>query len=476
MAGWAGWAAARVQARIDLDALRANVRLLAARAGEAELMVVVKADAYGHGLVRCARAARSAGAAWLATAVPEEALALRAAGIDGRLLAWLWTPGGPFAPAVAADIDVSVSGQWDLASVAAAAASVGRRARVHLKIDSGLGRNGAPLRDWPALVRAAAAAEAAGSIRVVGIWSHLAMADEPGHPSLATQSAVFAGAVHLASQAGLHPSVRHLANSAATLLAPAARLDPARADRPPQTQHADHAGHPADARPHPAHADQRSHAQNATPPPDARPHPAHADRPSQEQDATPPPDARPDPAHAGKRPDASDLAASVVTDVRLDLVRVGLAAYGLSPAAGVSSADLGLRPVMTLASRFAAVKRVPAGQGVGYGLDHRTRGETTLGLVPVGYADGIPRSAGNVGEVWAAGKRRAIVGRISMDQFVVDLGDDPAAPGDEVLIFGPGDRGEPTAEDWARAAGTISYEIVARIGPGVPRIYSGDFA
>jgi alanine racemase len=371
------WAGARVEARIDLDALRGNVQGLAERAGDAELMVVVKANAYGHGLVPVARAAREAGAGWLATALPEEALALRAAGVGGRVLTWLWTPGGPFAEAVQADVDVSISGQWDLAEIIAAARQVGRTARVHLKIDSGLGRNGCPIREWPDLVEAAVKAQADESINVVGIWSHLAMAETPWHASVDEQVEAFTSAMRLAEEAGVRPEVRHLANSAATALLPGTRFD---------------------------------------------------------------------------------------------LVRAGLSTYGLPSAPNVAD---GLRPVMTLASRFSSVKRVPAGHGVSYGLKYRTARETTLGLIPVGYSDGIPLHASNRGPVWAAGKRRTVAGRIAMDQFVVDLHGDSAQAGDEVLIFGPGDQGEPTAQDWARAADTIPYEIVARISDSVPRVYLG---
>ncbi|MFD7234941.1 alanine racemase [Streptomyces syringium] len=370
---------ARIEARIDLDALRGNVRLLAQRANGAELMVVVKSNAYGHGLVRCARAALEAGAGWLGTAVPEEALALRRAGVGGRVLAWLWTPGGPFEEAVRARIDVSVSGFWDLAELCRAAARADLRARVHLKVDSGLGRNGCPPQEWPGLVAAALEAQSEGLIDIVGLWSHLAVADEVGHPSVAAQAAVFRDAVHHAEQAGVRPEVRHLANSSALFLVP---------------------GLPS------------------------------------------------------------------------DLIRVGIPAYGLSPSAEAGSArELGLRPVMTLAAFFSSVKRVPAGQGVGYGLEYRTQRETTLGLVPAGYFEGIPRRAAGTGAVLAAGKRRVIASRVGMDQFVVDLSGDDASAGDEVLVFGPGDDGEPTAEELARAAGMIPYEVVAGIGAGVPRVY-----
>ncbi|MEU6802534.1 alanine racemase [Streptomyces neyagawaensis] len=369
----------RARAEIDLDALRANVRTLRALAPGAALMAVVKSDAYGHGAVRCARAAVEAGAAWLGTATPEEALALRAAGLPGRIMCWLWAPGGPWREAIEADLDVSVSGLWALREVTDAARAAGARARVQLKADTGLGRNGCQPEDWAELVTEALAAEAEGLVTVTGIWSHLACADEPGHPSIAAQLGLFREMVTYAEDQGVRPEVRHIANSPATLTLP------------------------------------ESH---------------------------------------------------------FDLVRAGIALYGISPSPELgSSADLGLRPVMRLSASLALVKHVPGGHGVSYGHHYVTPGATTLGLVPVGYADGVPRHASGTGPVLVGGKWRTVAGRVAMDQFVVDLGGDEPAVGDEVVLFGAGDDGEPTAEDWAKAAGTIAYEIVTRIGTRVPRVY-----
>ncbi|KAB1988749.1 alanine racemase [Streptomyces triticiradicis] len=369
----------RARAEIDLAALRANVRTLRTHAPTAALMAVVKSDAYGHGAVQCARAAREAGATWLGTATPEEALALRAAGLPGRVMCWLWTPGGPWAEAIEADIDVSVSGMWALREAVAAAEAVGTRARVQLKADTGLGRAGCQPADWPELVAGALAAEARGLITVTGLWSHFACADEPGHPSIQAQLALFREMVAYAEEQGVRPEVRHIANSPATLTLP------------------------------------ESH---------------------------------------------------------FDLVRTGIAVYGISPSPEIGTpADFGLRPVMTLSASLALVKHVPAGHGVSYGHHYVTPGETTLGLVPVGYADGVPRHASGTGPVLVGGKWRTVAGRVAMDQFVVDLGGDEPEPGAPAVLFGPGDGGEPTAEDWARAAGTIAYEIVTRIGTRVPRVY-----
>ncbi|CAM5450112.1 MULTISPECIES: alanine racemase [Streptomyces] len=373
-------AALRARAEIDLGALRANVRALRARAEGAAVMAVVKSDGYGHGAVPCARAALAAGASWLGTATAEEALALRAAGLPGRILCWLWVPGGPWRQAIEADIDVSLSGMWALREVVEAARAAGRPARVQLKADTGLGRNGCqPGEDWAELVGAALRAEAEGLVRVTGVWSHFACADEPGHPSVTAQLTRFREMLAYAEDQGVRPEVRHIANSPATLTLP------------------------------------ESH---------------------------------------------------------FDLVRTGIALYGVSPSPELGTpADFGLRPVMTLSASLALVKRTPAGHGVSYGHHYVTPGETTLGLVPVGYADGIPRHASGTGPVLVGGKWRTIAGRVAMDQFVVDLGGDEPPVGSEAVLFGPGDRGEPTAEDWAQACGTIAYEIVTRIGTRVPRVY-----
>ncbi|MFE6749303.1 alanine racemase [Kitasatospora purpeofusca] len=374
----------RAEATIDLAALRGNLDALRERIGGATVMAAVKADAYGHGALRCAREAVAAGVGWLGTATPEEALALRAGGVgpeQARILCWLWTPGGPWREALFADLDISIGGDWALTELLAAVRATGIPARVHLKADTGLGRNGCQPHDWPELVAAARRAELDGLLTVVGVWSHFAAADEPGHPSIQLQLDAFRLALAAAEAAGLRPEVRHLANSPATLLLP------------------------------------QSH---------------------------------------------------------FDMVRTGLAMYGLSPVPDVGSpSDFGLRPVMALTARLALVKHVPGGHGVSYGHHYTTPGPTTLGLVPVGYGDGIPRHASGIGPVQVDGKWRTVAGRVAMDQFVVDLGGDTPPVGDEVLLFGNGDRGEPTAEDWGRACGTISYEIVTRIGSRVPRRYVG---
>jgi alanine racemase len=366
-------------AEIDLAAFRSNVVNLKAHAGVAA-MVVVKADGYGHGILHCAREARAAGAEWLGVATPAEALLLREAGDSGPVLAWLYGLDEDLAPLVAADVDVSAQSVEQIGRLISAAATVQRRARIHLKIDTGLSRNGAPSYDWQQVCAVAAEAEQSGALEIVGIWSHLAAADEPGHPSVPLQIEAFQRAYEQARAAGLEPTLRHLANSAGSL---------------------------------------------------------------------------------------------VVPEARLDLVRIGIAAYGIDPAPGIAAlAGVALRPVMRLRAQLVNVKRIPAGIGVSYGWTWIAPEPTTVGLVPLGYGDGIPRHAGNRAWVGWSGTRVPVRGRICMDQFVVELGAEHLAqPGEEVTLFGPGDHGEPTATDWAGWCDTIGYEIVTRIGARVPRRY-----
>jgi len=168
---------------------------------------------------------------------------------------------------------------------------------------------------------------------------------------------------------------------------------------------------------------------------------------------------------------ANSAATLTRPDAHYDLVRPGIAVYGLSPVRGQT---FGLRPAMTARARVALTKRVPAGQGVSYGHTYVTDRETTLALVPLGYADGVPRAASNSGPVQLGGRRRSVAGRVCMDQLVVDVGDDPVIAGDVATLFGSGDDGGPTADDWAEVVDTINYEIVTRFGSSrVPRVYDG---
>jgi alanine racemase len=359
----------QAEIEVDLDAISANVARL--RHGTtAEVMAVVKADGYGHGLVPTARAALHGGATWLGACTLGEALTLRRAGITAPVLAWLFAPDAPLHEGVEAGIDLSAASPRLLAEVVAAARQAERPARVHLKVDTGLSRNGATPEAWPALCEAAAKAEADGDIEVVGAWSHLVHADIPDHGTTDRQLDAFIDALVTAKAYGLNPRTRHLANSAATLTRP---------------------------------------------------------------------------------------------DTHFDLVRPGIAVYGLSPVPGI---DFGLRPAMTVRAPVVLTKRVAAGQGVSYGHTYHTSAETTLALVPLGYGDGIPRAASNIGPIWLAGAVRTIAGRVCMDQVMLDCGDDPVGEDEVAVLFGPGTAGEPTADDWAAALDTLNYEIVTRIGSG----------
>lgn len=352
------------EAVIDLGAIRANVAALRSLVGDAAVMVVVKADAYGHGAVPVAKAAVEAGASWLGVADLDEALALRAAGVTAPLLAWLHPPGQDFRAATEAGVDVGVSSAEQLDAAAAAGATI------HLKVDTGLGRSGAVEAEWPALFESAAAHEASGRIRVRGLWSHLANASDDDDRM---QDSRFEAAVDAARSAGLDPELLHLGATTGAVRSP---------------------------------------------------------------------------------------------ETRRSLVRLGISAYGFSP-----DPALALRPAMELAATVVSVKRVPAGHGVSYGFDYRTSAETTLALIPLGYADGVPRHASGSGPVRIGDATYRIAGRVAMDQFVVDVGDAPVRVGDRAVLFGDPATGAPSATDWADAAGTIDYEIVTRIGPRVPRRY-----
>ncbi|WP_396275195.1 alanine racemase [Glutamicibacter sp. PS] len=364
------------RAEIDLSAIRHNVRRIAELVAPAAVLAVVKADGYGHGAEQVARAALSAGARWLGTAHVTEALALRQRGLTAPMLAWLHTADTPFDEALANDIDLGVSG-WELDAIAQAAQRTQTPARVHLKVDTGLGRNGIPVELLPEILRRAEEYQDAGLLRVVGVFSHLAVADEPEREETDRQLECFDDVIAQVEAAGFDLEVRHIANTPGIL-------------------------------------------------------------------------SRPDSHH--------------------DLVRLGLGMYGLSPFADESPEHYGLRPAMRLVTKVANVKRVPAGQGVSYGLRYVTERPTVLGLIPVGYGDGLPRVATGA-PVSINGRSYPVRGTIAMDQCVVDLGPD-ADPqkllGAEAVIFGSG--GQPVTT-WAEAAGTINYEMITRISPRVPRHY-----
>ena len=369
---------AHAQTLIDLDAVTGNVQALRRHVGGAAVMAVVKSDGYGHGMIPAARAALAGGASWLGVISVSEALALRGAGLPAPVLCLMGVPGAAHEEAVRQDVDLSAGTAGLVREIADAARQAGRPARLHLKVDTGMSRGGATTGDWPDVVDAALAAEAAGYARIIGIWSHLACADMPGHPSIDAQVGAFREAITAAEKAGARPELRHLANTPATLTLP-------------QTW--------------------------------------------------------------------------------FDLVRTGGGVFGLSTLPGGPPGWL--RPAMTVRARLVQVKQVAAGTGVSYGHRYLTAGPATLGLVPMGYGEGVPRGAFGLVEVWARGRRWLIAGTVCMNQFVVDFGAEPAAEGDEVVLFGPGDEGEPTVQEWADALGTLSYEIVTRFGGRTPRSYFG---
>jgi len=375
----------RAWARVNSEAILRNYDTVRAVAG-VEAMAVVKADAYGHGVDVIAPLLRTHGVTWLGVALPSEALALRAAGDRGKLLSWLSTPGDPdLAACVEADVDLSVSSSRELHEIAVAARAAGVRAHIHVKIDTGLNRNGLSMVELDALLIELCSLMKEGVIRVRGVWSHLASADhvdvEIAADSVAAQMSVFVVALAKFVSAGIEPEVVHLANTAGALWHP---------------------------------------------------------------------------------------------DTRFNLVRVGIGMYGLSPNVNrATSVDVGLIPAMSVVARLSSIKKVSAGAGVSYLHTWVASRDSALGLVPVGYGDGIPRSASNQVTVCVDGEMVTQVGTIAMDQFVIDVTDCAAgiSAGSEVYVFGSGEHGELTADQWGLASGSVGYEIVTRIGPRVPRVH-----
>ncbi|GHH29074.1 alanine racemase [Lentzea cavernae] len=346
---------------VDLAAVAANTSRFVSWARGA-VMAVVKADGFGHGLGDVARTAVAAGATRVGVTSLDEAVRVRESGVDVPVLSWLNPVDVDVRTAVRCGIDLSVPSLDHLAALHSGV-------RVHLQLDTGMARDGAAPESWLSLMSAARRAELAGRVSVVGVMGHLPCADTPGANESGTR-ALLRG-VEMARQAGLKPSVRHLAATSAALTDPGTHLD---------------------------------------------------------------------------------------------VVRIGAGLVGIDP-----SGTTRLRPALRWTAPVVQVRRVAAGTGIGYGHAHVTERATTLALLPVGYADGLPRGASGRAEVWLAGRRRPVAGVISMDQAVVDVGDDVVVPGDEAVVFGPGDDGEPTVGDWARWAGTIPHEIVTGIGARVRR-------
>ena len=336
------------------------------------VMAVVKADAYGHGLINSSQAALLGGAQWLGVALLSEAIEIRKAGITAPLLAWLTPPGADFESAIKKDIDLSISSIQQLQEIYAASLRVGLIARVHLKVDTGMSRSGA-LDEFPELVSELNRLTSANEIELVGSWSHFACADEPAHPLNAEQIKRFNSALEYMNDENLNPGIRHIANSSAIIGLPEARFD---------------------------------------------------------------------------------------------LVRAGLIIYGLSPT-NIPPKNLSLKPAMELRARLLLVKEIPRGATVGYGATVQVTKETKIGIVTFGYADGLPRSTDGSAYFLHNNLPAHLIGRVSMDQCAIDLGiDSSAKAGDEVTIFGE----KLLVNELAKAAGTISYEIVSGIGSRTPRI------
>lgn len=392
---------------VDLAAIKHNLSVLRAAAPDALQLATVKANAYGHGLVPVALAALEGGADWLGVAQLAEAFELRRgldevgiARADAPVLAWISTSSSDFAAAIEADIDLSVSWTWVLADICAAARAVGRPARVHVKIDTGMSRAGSTLADLPALASALRMAADDGLVDIVGAWSHMSRADDPseaGNASTASHVRIFEEGLAILADAGITPRIRHLSATSGILWHPEAHYD---------------------------------------------------------------------------------------------MVRVGIGMYGLSPDPAVATADeLGLIPALELRAPLTSVKVIEEGTPASYGGTWVAPTRRWIGLVPLGYGDGIFRAASNKVRVVVraeAGLLNApLVGRVCMDQFMVDLGpaqgdpgtptarsgDAPAAVGDIAVLFGTGALGEPLADEWADAASTINYEIVTNLGAHIPRAY-----
>lgn len=345
-------------------------------ATQADVMAVVKADAYGHGAQRIGGWASELGISWLGVAQLGEALALREVIPQGRMLSWLYGPGAPFARAINAGIDLGVGSGWALKEVAEAARAIGSAARIHIKVDTGMSRGGFSLEHLHQAAPTIAKLRSEGAIETVGLWSHLACGDEAEAAFTGVQIDVFEQAREIVARAGIEIEILHLAASTGVLWHPQAHYD---------------------------------------------------------------------------------------------VVRPGIMLYGLSPAPSRASAQgLDLRPVMRLEADVVVTREVGEGTGVSYGHTYVTASKENLAVVPLGYADGIPREASNGVGVTINGTVAPIRGRICMDQLIV--GAPGAKVGDSAILFGDSRDGYRTADDWGLETGTLGYEIVTRIGTRVPRI------
>jgi alanine racemase len=361
-------------ADVDLDAIRHNVRALCAVAAPAEVWAVVKADGYGHGAAPVARATLDGGATGLCVALVQEGLVLRAAGLDCPILVLSEQPASELAEAVRCDLDLTVYSHGQLLAIATAG---GRDHPVHLKIDTGMRRVGAAAEDALGL---AAAIDESIAVRLAGVCTHLAVADEPADPFTAEQIETFDDVLTALAVAGYQAPLVHAANSAATLALPITRFG---------------------------------------------------------------------------------------------MVRAGIAIYGISPGPALDKHCEPLLPALSLRARVSHVKKVRAGDRISYGLQYRFDDTTTVATLPLGYADGVPRRLfANGGDVLIGGRRRPIVGVVTMDQLMVDCGVDSVALGDEAVLIGQQGSESITVREWAERLGVIGYEVVCGISARIERRYA----
>jgi alanine racemase len=361
-------------ADVDLDAISKNVQVLCSVAAPAEVWAVVKADGYGHGATAVARAALDGGATGLCVALVQEGRVLRAAGFDCRILVLSEQPAAELMGAIAAGLDLTVYSHGQLLAIAAAG---GRDHPVHLKIDTGMRRVGAAAEDALGL---AAAIDESIAVRLAGVCTHLAVADQPANPFTAEQIEMFDDVLSALAVAGHHAPLVHAANSAATLALPITRFG---------------------------------------------------------------------------------------------MVRTGIAIYGISPGPALDQHSEALWPALSLRARVSHVKKVRAGDRISYGLQHRFEDTTTVATLPLGYADGVPRRLfATGGEVLIGGRRRPIVGVVTMDQLMVDCGVDSVALGDEAVLIGRQGSESITVSEWADRLGTIGYEVVCGISARIERRYA----
>ncbi len=386
-------------ATVDLDAIRHNARALAEAARPAQLLTVVKADAYGHGAIPVARAAVEAGVTWLGVALVEEGVALRDAGIDVRILLLSEPPAGAAATVVEHRLTPTVYSMHGIEALAKAQVEVEVQAAdplaVHLKVDTGMHRVGCAPDDLLALVDAI---DARPELDLEGVWTHLAVADQPGNTYTDEQLDGFDTAIAELERLGRRPRLVHASNSAGTL------------------------GHPR---------------------------------------------------------------------ARYDLVRCGIALYGIPPSPEMADTpevrSVALEPALSVTSHVSHVKTLAAGTRLSYGLHYEIGGgegqgsegqaEHRVATVPIGYADGVPRNLGLTGgEVLIRGRRCPIAGSVTMDQLMVDVAELEIEPGDEVVLLGSQGQNQITANDWAERLGVIGYEVTTRLGPRLPRKYLGERA